>query len=157
MKVPAMQRRTLWLAVVAVFVLALGIAGALFTRDMRQEHHVVFQLNSSDIEPAKHAISNAVNLIRHYRENGQTITVEFIGYGPGVNIFRTDASPLIEVLTYIRTNFPEVSFTICGNTKSIIEQREGHSMPLIAGTGIVPSGIVRIIELQEAGWTYIRP
>ncbi|SMF83969.1 hypothetical protein SAMN05428998_1529 [Tistlia consotensis USBA 355] len=62
-----------------------------------------------------------------------------------------------KVLKYINREFPEISFTVCGNTKSIIEHREGHVIPLIDGTEIVPFGIVRLVQLQEAGWSYIRP
>ena len=37
---------------------------------------------------------------------------------------------------------------------SRIEQKE---IPLISQAKVVPSGVVRIIELQEQGWSYVRP
>lgn len=30
-------------------------------------------------------------------------------------------------------------------------------MALIAATQVVPFGIARVIELQEVGWSYLRP
>ena len=46
--------------------------------------------------------------------------------------------------------------TMCGNAKAATEEREGHSI-LPLHVGVVPSGVVRVMELQEEGWTYIRP
>jgi uncharacterized protein len=30
-------------------------------------------------------------------------------------------------------------------------------VPLIAEATVVPSGVVRLMELQEQGWSYVRP
>lgn len=149
--------RNRWLAVAALFVIALGIGGGLAANNRTQVHHVVFQINSDDTVPMKHAISNAINLVKHYRARGQEIAVEFVAYGSGISMFRADASPVLDILKYMRSDFSEIAFTICGNTKAIIEQREGRPMLLVTGTEIVPSGVVRLVELQEAGWAYIRP
>jgi intracellular sulfur oxidation DsrE/DsrF family protein len=36
-------------------------------------------------------------------------------------------------------------------------KREGKEIPLVAQARSVPSGIVRLVELEEQGWTYARP
>jgi len=36
-------------------------------------------------------------------------------------------------------------------------EKEGKVPPLIAEAKNVPSGVVRLMELQEAGYSYIRP
>jgi intracellular sulfur oxidation DsrE/DsrF family protein len=149
--------RNRWFVVAALFVIALGIGGVVAANNPTKIHHIVLQINSDDTVPMKHAISNAINLVTHYRAEDQDIAVEFVAYGPGITMFRTDTSPVLDILKYIRSNFPEISFTICGNAKAIIEQREGHPMPLVTGTRVVPFGVVRLVELQEAGWAYIRP
>jgi intracellular sulfur oxidation DsrE/DsrF family protein len=46
---------------------------------------------------------------------------------------------------------------MCGNTKAIMERSEGHPLPLVDGSQVVPFGVVRLVELQEAGWSYMRP
>jgi intracellular sulfur oxidation DsrE/DsrF family protein len=140
-----------------VLVISLGIGGVLAARGPGRVHHVVFQVNSDDPVPMKHAISNALNLVRHFPETQESTEIEIVAYGPGITMFRADISPVRDILGYVGQNFPEVRFTICGNSKAIIEQREGHAMPLIQATEIVPFGIVRVVERQEAGWTYIRP
>ncbi len=149
--------RNRWFAIAALFVIALGIGGVFAASEQARVHHVVFQVNADDPVPMKHAISNAINLVKHYRAEKEAITIEIIAYGPGLNMFRDDVSPVRDMLKFMRSNFPEIAFTVCGNSKAIIEQREGHAMPLIEGTKGVPFGIVRLVELQEAGWAYIRP
>lgn len=87
----------------------------------------------------------------------ESISVEIVAYGTGLTMFRADITPLRDILEYMRVNFPEIAFTVCGNSKALIEQREGHPMPLLEGVEVVPFGIVRVVERQEAGWSYIRP
>lgn len=156
-----------WVAILALLIAVFGIGG-LLARSVQTavldvsdnpplRHRIVFQVNTDDQVPMKHAVSNSINLVRHYRELGEAARVEIVAYGDGISMFRADASPVRDVLEYMRVNFPEIAFTVCGNTKAIIEQREGHVMPLIEGTTVVPFGIVRLVELQEAGWSYIRP
>jgi intracellular sulfur oxidation DsrE/DsrF family protein len=38
-----------------------------------------------------------------------------------------------------------------------MEKREGKAVPIIAEATIVPAGIVRLVELQEAGYSYVKP
>jgi intracellular sulfur oxidation DsrE/DsrF family protein len=38
-----------------------------------------------------------------------------------------------------------------------MEKEEGRTLAFIPGATIVPSGVVRLMELQEQGWSYIRP
>lgn len=72
-------------------------------------------------------------------------------------MFRTDTSPVKEQLRVLRASKPDITFTVCGNTKMIMERNEGRPMALIAATQVVPFGIARVIELQEVGWSYLRP
>jgi intracellular sulfur oxidation DsrE/DsrF family protein len=146
-----------WFAIPALFVVALGIGGLVAEKLQTHVHRVVFQVNADDPVPMKHAVSNSINLVRHYRELNEPVMVEIVAYGNGITMFRADTSPVRDILEYMRSNFPEIAFTICGNTKAIIEQREGHAMLLIEGTRVVSFGIVRLVELQEAGWSYVRP
>jgi intracellular sulfur oxidation DsrE/DsrF family protein len=38
-----------------------------------------------------------------------------------------------------------------------MEKTEGKAVPIIADATLVPSGVVRLMELQEQGWSYVRP
>lgn len=146
-----------WVVVSLLSVLAAGVAGIIAQNGATGIHRVVFQINSDDQGPMKHAVSNSINLVTQYREKHESIQVEIVAYGRGIDMFRSDSSPLKDVLAYMHLNIPEISFTVCGNTKSIMEEHEHHALSFIDGTRVVPFGIARLIELQEAGWSYIRP
>jgi intracellular sulfur oxidation DsrE/DsrF family protein len=38
-----------------------------------------------------------------------------------------------------------------------MEKAEGKEVPILSEATLVPSGVVRLMELQEKGWSYLRP
>jgi hypothetical protein len=36
-------------------------------------------------------------------------------------------------------------------------KREGHPIEIIPEATVVPSGVVRLMQLEEQGWSYVRP
>lgn len=120
-------------------------------------HRIVFQVNSDDPTIMKHAITNSLNAIKNYNEKNEPVAIEIVAYGPGVHMFRADTSPVKDLLQFLHANHPDVVFSMCGNTKMIMEKNEGHPLSLVDGTQVVPYGVVRLVELQEAGWSYLRP
>jgi len=50
-----------------------------------------------------------------------------------------------------------IAFSACGNTIKGMTKKEGKAPPLISEAKVVTSGVVRLIELQEAGWNYVKP
>jgi intracellular sulfur oxidation DsrE/DsrF family protein len=38
-----------------------------------------------------------------------------------------------------------------------MEKAEGHPLTIVPEATVVPAGVVRLTELQEQGWAYIRP
>jgi uncharacterized protein len=120
-------------------------------------HRIAFQVNSDDPVAMKHAITNSLNAMKNYSDKKEPVAIEIVAYGPGVHMFRSDTSPVKDLLQFLHANHPDVRFSVCGNTKMIMEQKEGHPLALVDGAEVVPFGVVRLVELQEAGWTYLRP
>jgi len=52
---------------------------------------------------------------------------------------------------------PEVSFKACGNTQEKMQKAESKHIPIVQQAEVVKSGVVRVMELQEKGWTYVKP
>ena len=50
-----------------------------------------------------------------------------------------------------------VVYTACGNTIAGMEKAEGKEIKLVEDVTIAEAGVVRLIELQEQGWSYVRP
>jgi uncharacterized protein len=120
-------------------------------------HRLAIQVNTEDPTAMRHAISNALNAAKAYKEVNESLEVQIIAYGPGIHMFRADTSPVKDLLPFLRASLPEVAFVVCGNSKVIMEQKEGRTLALVDGAQVVQAGIVRLMELQEAGWSYIRP
>ncbi len=45
----------------------------------------------------------------------------------------------------------------CGNTHRKMSEKAGEQLALLDEASMVPSGVVRLVELQEQGYAYVRP
>jgi intracellular sulfur oxidation DsrE/DsrF family protein len=52
---------------------------------------------------------------------------------------------------------PNVAFSACGNTRENMTKAEAKDISLISQAKVVKAGVVRLMELQERGWSYLRP
>ena len=119
-------------------------------------HHVVLPINSDDPTTMRALISTALNLPKYYRERNEPFEIEVVAYNAGVHMLRDDTSPVKDLLRVVRGLTPDIRFVVCEATKLGMERAEGHPLVLLDNVDLVPNGPGRIIELQEAGWSYIR-
>src|SRR5512142_943840 len=145
------------LAVAAALVAGLVLAAPAGAAD--KTHRVVFQIDQSDPAIMALVLNNVDNVMAYYHDKGEQAEIEVVAYGPGLHMLRADTSPVKDRLQRMASDsFPSrVVFAACGNTKTTMEEKEGHLIALVPEASVVPAGVVRIIELQEAGWSYIRP
>ncbi|MEW6643049.1 MAG: DsrE family protein [Pseudomonadota bacterium] len=122
-------------------------------------HHVAIQVDQNDPATMNLALNNAANIMEYYKAKGEDVQIEVVAYGPGLAMFRDDASPVKDRLREMAEfAFPsQVKFSACNNTKEGMEKREGHPIKIVPQASLVPSGAVRLMELQEQGWTYLKP
>lgn len=148
--------RTL-IAVFAVAILSLGAAHA----QNAKPHRIAIQVDQNDAAVMNLALNNAQNMMQYYRDRHEDVDIEIVAYGPGLNMLREDTSPVKDRIAQIASadaTFPnKIVFSACNVTKTGMERREGHPITIIPQAGIVPSGAVRLTQLQEEGWTYLRP
>lgn len=146
-------------AFAVVAALAAGVLIALPGQAAEKTHRIVFHVDQNDPAVMNLTLNNVTNVLEYYHEKGEQAQVEVVAYGPGLNMLRTDKSPVKERLKAIKDgSFPsKVQFSACHNTMSKMEKKEGHAVTVVPEATVVPSGVVRLTELQEEGWTYIRP
>ena len=122
-------------------------------------HRVVIQVNQNDPAVMNLALNNASNIIDYYRSKKEDVSVDIVTYGPGLHMLRADTSPVKDRLARLKDSaFPStVQFSACNNTKQNMEKSEGHPIEVVKEASIVPSGVVHAMEMQEKGWSYIRP
>ena len=123
----------------------------------KRVHRVVIQVSQNDPAVMNLALNNAENLVTFYKDKGEKIDVEFVAYGAGLSMVRSDTSPVKERLTAMSGQMKNVTFTGCGNTLANLSKQENKSITLVPEARLVPAGIARIVELEEQGWTYVRP
>ncbi len=125
----------------------------------KKPHRIAIQVDQNDAAVMNLALNNASNVIEYYRSKGEDVQVEVVAYGPGLNMLREDTSPVKDRIKQIKdVSFPsDIKFAACNNTKEGMEKHEGHKITIIPQAQIVPSGVVELMELQEKGWSYVRP
>jgi intracellular sulfur oxidation DsrE/DsrF family protein len=122
-------------------------------------HRLVIQVDQNDPAVMNLALNNATNVIEYYRAKGEDVDVDVVTYGPGLHMLRADTSPVLDRIKSLKDSaFPsKIQFSACGNTKEGMEKKEGHPITVLSEAVVVPSGVVRLMELQEKGWSYVRP
>src|SRR5436305_1726408 len=139
-------------------LLSIAVATSALAADTRP-HRVAIQVNQNDPQVMNLALNNATNVIEYYRARNEDVDVDIVTYGPGLHMLRADTSPVQDRIKRLKEMaFPgKIQFSACNNTKQNMEKAEGKSVPIISDATLVPSGVVRLMELQEQGWSYVRP
>ncbi len=147
--------------IVASFLVALVavLAGSgAYAAESGKVHRVAIQVDVKDPAVMNLALNNAANVINYYKENGGEAQVEIVAYGPGLHMLREDTSPVKDRLKQMSEHDGSlVKFSACGNTRAGMAKSEGKTIPIVKQATVVPSGVVRLMELQEQGWSYVRP
>ena len=113
---------------------------------------VVIQVSTDDPRTQNIAMNNAVNLQKALGQDN--VIIEIVAYGPGLTMLtpKSKASKRVPSLA-----LQDITFSACGNTKAAMERKSGKKVELIEGVEIVTAGVLRIMDLQEQGYSYIRP
>jgi hypothetical protein len=135
--------------------LSIALASSALAADGKT-HHVAIQVDQNDPAIMNMVLNNATNVIEHYRGKGEDVDVEIVAYGPGMHMLRADTSPVADRIKKLK-EMGKVQFSACNNTKQNMEKTEGHAISILPEATIVPAGVVRLMELQEQGWSYVRP
>ncbi|QOZ37401.1 hypothetical protein XH92_42470 [Bradyrhizobium sp. CCBAU 53421] len=122
-----------------------------------KEHRLILQVNSNDPAAMNLTLNNATNVAEYYKGVGEKVKIEVVTFGPGLHMLREDTSPVKARIEEMALSSPEVSFKACGNTQEKMQKAENKSIPIIKQAEVVKSGVVRVMELQEKGWAYVKP
>jgi len=126
--------------------------------DKKQKLHLlVLQVNTNEPAMMNLALNNATNVAQYYKDLGEKVTIEVVTFGPGLHMLRDDTSPVKARIKAIKESTPAISFKACGNTQENMHKVENKEIPLIPEATVVKSGVVHVMELQEQGWSYVKP
>ena len=139
---------------------ALVLAAAAPAAAADKVHHLALQISDESPEKMTTVLNNAANVSRYYSEKGEEVEIRIVAFNAGVNMMRTDKSPVLERLKSVTESLPNLTLEVCGNTLDGMAHRENKKVsdiPLFAGSKIVTAGVVELIELSEKGYTIVRP
>jgi uncharacterized protein len=142
----------------AVALMWISFISAAVAADGKS-HHVAIQIDQNDPQVMNLVLNNATNVIEHYRAKNEDVDVDIVAYGPGLHMLRADTSPVQDRIQRIKeVAFPgKIQFSACNNTRQGMEKAEGHPISILPHATMVSSGVVHLMELQEQGWSYVRP
>lgn len=123
----------------------------------KKPHQLILQVNTNDAAMMNLALNNATNVAQYYSDLGEDVSIEVVTFGPGLHMLRDDTSPVKIRIKAISLSTPAISFKACGNTKENMSKTENKEILLISEATVVKSGVVRVMELEEQGWTYVKP
>ena len=147
------MRKFIALAVLIFFAGAWCGRSAIGAGKSTKKHRVVIQVSSDDPKNWDLTLNNVYNIIAGAGANN--VDIQVVAYGPGLSIFKKRNEEIAERLAQYKQICPlGLRLNSCGVTmkKAGVTQQD-----LSPGVETTASGILRIIELQEQGYTYIRP
>ena len=139
---------------------ALVLAAAAPAVAADKVHHLALQISDESPEKMTTVLNNAANVSRYYSEKGEEVEIRIVAFNAGVNMMRTDKSPVLDRLKSVTESLPNLTLEVCGNTLEGMAHRENKQVsdiPLYTGSRIVTAGVVELIELNEKGYTIVRP
>ncbi len=114
-------------------------------------YKAVFHVDLDEDKPFALGLTNITNMLKAIP--GRPYDLVMLFNGPGVTLLEQERCVQYrEQIQMLRK--AEVSFQVCGNA---LERFEVETEDLIKYIEIVPAGIVKLIELQHAGYAYIKP
>jgi intracellular sulfur oxidation DsrE/DsrF family protein len=127
------------------------------TRAADARHHLLVHVDSPDPDVMVEALHNATNAIDTVRKRGSTVAVEIVANGRGTVMFVETLSPVTDEIRRIHAAYPDLVMSACAISLSHIEAARKEKLTVMPDARIVPSGAVRIMELEERHWAYLKP
>jgi uncharacterized protein len=148
----------IYLRLAAAFLLAIvSLSGSQLAHAEGKTHRIAMHISEDHIDTMNRVLGNAKNAIEYFEAKGEKVTIQVVAYGPGVYMLRDDTSPVKERLAEYRKKYAGVSFMACRNTMDTMGKREGKKITVVPEATEVPTGVGHLVELQEQGWSYIKP
>ncbi len=119
-------------------------------------HKIAVHVNQNDAAIMNIALNNIQNLTSYYESKGDTTVVELVTYGPGLKMLTAD-SPVKDRISAMSLESSQLQFSACGNTHRKMSEKAGKEIELLSEAKLVPSGVVRLVDLQEEGFAYVKP
>jgi uncharacterized protein len=138
-----------------LLLLAVSAAQASHLKEQSNKHKVVYHLSEAGVDKARFVLGNIQNNIEGVGGWQNIEALELVVHGPALKNFVTKTMDPDLRKALERLQAQGVGFEACGNTMKAFQITLDQ---LPAGAHHLPQGgVVRIMELEEQGYAYIRP
>lgn len=144
-----------WLAAASLLVLGPAPAGASHLKEQPRKHKVVYHLSEAGVDQARFVLGNIHNTITGVGGTGNVEAIELVVHGPALKTFAVASMDpqLKAMLSDLQGQ--GLALGACGNTMKAFSLTLEQ---LPTGVQHLPQGgVVRIMELVEQGYVYLRP
>ena len=141
----------------ALAILLFAVPVTASAQDGFADRYLALYVTDNDVDKMNSALSIATNVTKFYGERGEILEVEIIAFNSGLHMLRKDTSPVAGRLESFVASMPNVSFVACGNTIDTMTRIEGAEPPIFDFSAEVVAGVARLMELDEMGYTIIKP
>ena len=142
----------------AMAALCFTIATATSALAAGETHYLAIHVDQNDPRVMNMALNNAQNVKSYYEAQGDSVVIEMVAYGPGLNMYVPGKSPVADRIETMALEMQgEITFSGCGNTLRKMSEKAGTEVSLMSEAQVVPAGVVRLMELQNEGYAYLRP
>jgi intracellular sulfur oxidation DsrE/DsrF family protein len=114
-------------------------------------HHIVLQVTDANPKRQIVSLNVATNLMQAF---GTDADVEIVALGPGIGLLYANNPNANKIKALAQQG---VRFSACENSLRKATKKLGYEPALNPEAHKVPSGIVRIVKLVEAGYILVRP
>lgn len=116
------------------------------------KQHLVLQVTQADPHRWNVVLNNVDNVSKFFGPDN--IQVVVVAYGPGLKMLFAN-SPFAKRIN--SQSAEGVEFDACHNTMMGFKRKTGHLPKLVSSAVVVPGGIVRIMQLEQNGYNFIKP
>ncbi len=141
--------------ILSAAIIALSLSTGAFAEGVT--HYVAIHVDQNDPKVMNMALNNAQNVNNYYESQGDSVVIEMVAYGPGLNMLIPGKSPVEQRISSMSLEMDNLTFAACGNTHRKMSEKAGKDIALMDEATMVKSGVVRLIELQENNYAYVRP
>ncbi len=123
-------------------------------------HKLAIQISDNDPDKMNAVLNVAANVSRYYGDKGEQVDVKIVAFNAGLMMLRTDKTPVADRLQSFNQSMPNVQFLACNNTRQGMAKKEGvkvEDIPIVDGAEVVPAGVIALMDLNNEGYTIIRP
>ena len=141
--------------VVAIVMLAQVRADGAHLKENPRKHRIVYHLDEAGLDKAKFVLGNIRNHVVGVGGWQHIEALELVVHGPALKLFvQSSIDPALKQ-TLEMLQEQGMTFGACGNT---MKNFSITTEQLPRGSLVLPQGgVVRLMELQEHGYIYLRP